>query len=202
MSKTRPATDDAGSESPSFPAAHRPAGPGIILIDRHEKISSITPEAEKILGLPSSVPPGSSISALPAPLQTLAQQILASGEAISEREIELKRGDAGKMIIAVGGAPLQQDKKMSGVVLALSDAGHPHELRERLWRLDRLANVGTLAAGMAHEIKNALVAGKTFIDLLLEKNRDAELAEVVRRELGRIDAMVTRILKFAGPGRP
>jgi len=43
---------------------------------------------------------------------------------------------------------------------------------------------------------------RTFIDLLLEKHQDSELAEVVRREMGRIDAIVTRILKFAGTGRP
>ena len=76
------------------------------------------------------------------------------------------------------------------------------QLEERLEQLDRLANMGTLAATMAHEIKNALVAVKTFVDLLLEKHQDAELAEVVRREIGRIDAIVGRMLKFAGPARP
>jgi signal transduction histidine kinase len=45
------------------------------------------------------------------------------------------------------------------------------------------------------------VAGKTFIDLLLEKHQDAELVEIVRREMGRIDSIVNRILKFAGPTR-
>jgi two-component system sensor histidine kinase HydH len=54
---------------------------------------------------------------------------------------------------------------------------------------------------MAHEIKNTLVAGKTFVDLLLEKHQDAELAEVVRREMGRIDAIVSRMRNFAGPAQ-
>jgi two-component system, NtrC family, sensor histidine kinase HydH len=75
------------------------------------------------------------------------------------------------------------------------------QLEDRLARLDRLASMGTLAAVMAHEIRNALVAGKTFMDLLLEKNQDAELTEVVRREMGRIDAIVGRMLKFGGPAR-
>jgi two-component system sensor histidine kinase HydH len=43
---------------------------------------------------------------------------------------------------------------------------------------------------------------KTFVDLLLEKNQDAELTEVVRRELRRIDSMVSQMLKFAAPARP
>jgi signal transduction histidine kinase len=55
---------------------------------------------------------------------------------------------------------------------------------------------------MAHEVRNALVAGKTFIDLLLEKNQDAELATLVRREMGRIDRIVGQMLKFASPAKP
>jgi two-component system sensor histidine kinase HydH len=71
---------------------------------------------------------------------------------------------------------------------------------EKMQRLDRLANLGMLSAGMAHEIKNGMVAIKTFVDLLLEKNQDAELGEVVRHELERINAIVTQMLRMAAPG--
>jgi signal transduction histidine kinase len=70
---------------------------------------------------------------------------------------------------------------------------------EKLQRLDRLANLGMLSAGMAHEIKNGMVAIKTFVDLLLEKNQDEELGEVVRHELERINAIVTQMLRMATP---
>jgi signal transduction histidine kinase len=83
-------------------------------------------------------------------------------------------------------------------VVIVEDLEAARKLEHHLRRLDRLADLGTLAAGMAHEIKNALVAGKTFIELLLEKNREAELAGVVKREIGRIDAIVSRMLKYAG----
>ena len=76
----------------------------------------------------------------------------------------------------------------------------PVEPAEKLQRLDRLANLGMLSAGMAHEIKNGMVAVKTFVDLLLEKNQDAELGEVVRRELARINAIVSQMLRMAAPG--
>jgi signal transduction histidine kinase len=71
---------------------------------------------------------------------------------------------------------------------------------EKLQRLDQLANLGMLSAGMAHEIKNGMVAIKTFVDLLLEKNQDAELGEVVRHELERINAIATQMLQMAAPG--
>ena len=70
-----------------------------------------------------------------------------------------------------------------------------------LRRLHRLASAGTLSASLAHEIKNALVAGKTFVELLLEKNQDAELVGIVRREMERIDVLVSQMLKFSRPPR-
>lgn len=70
---------------------------------------------------------------------------------------------------------------------------------DQMQRLDRLANLGMLSAGMAHEIKNGMVAIKTFVDLLLEKHQDAELGEVVRHELKRINAIATQMLRIATP---
>jgi len=70
---------------------------------------------------------------------------------------------------------------------------------EQMQRLDRLANLGMLSAGMAHEIKNGMVAIQTFVDLLLEKNQDAELGEVVRHELKRINAITTQMLRIGAP---
>lgn len=70
---------------------------------------------------------------------------------------------------------------------------------ENLRRLDRLANLGTLSAGIAHEIRNSLTAVKTFVELALEKSDDKELATTVEKELKRIDTMVSQMLRFAAP---
>src|SRR6478736_4761308 len=66
-------------------------------------------------------------------------------------------------------------------------------IQQSVERLDRLATAGTLSAGMAHEVKNALVAVKTFVDLLLEKNKDDELAEIVGREMSRVNSIVSQL---------
>ena len=55
--------------------------------------------------------------------------------------------------------------------------------------LDALQRLGALAAGSAHELRNAFVAVKTFVELLLERNPDPEVSAVLRRELVRIDAL-------------
>jgi len=66
-----------------------------------------------------------------------------------------------------------------------------------LQRLDRLANMGILSAGVAHEIKNGLTAIKTFIELLMLESKEKELASVVEREMTRIDSLVSQMLRFA-----
>jgi signal transduction histidine kinase len=66
-----------------------------------------------------------------------------------------------------------------------------------LEHLDRLANLGIVGAGVAHEIKNALVAVSTFVDLLRERNKDDELAQLVAKEIARIDTVVKQVLRGA-----
>lgn len=75
--------------------------------------------------------------------------------------------------------------------------GAPAYVQQNLQRLDRLANLGLFSASIAHEIKNGLVAINTFCEVLLEKNENSELAEMVRRELKRIDGLVTQMLRLA-----
>ena len=73
------------------------------------------------------------------------------------------------------------------------------KVEQNLQQLDRLANLGLFSASIAHEIKNGLVAIHTFVEVLLEKGEDRELAGVVRRELKRIDELATQMLRFASP---
>src|SRR5439155_20545082 len=82
------------------------------------------------------------------------------------------------------------------------DLNSARKLERRIRRLDRLARIGTLSAGVAHEIKNALVAIKSFSDLLAERNQDVEMTSLISRQTKRIDSLVTQLLKFAGPAKP
>src|SRR5208283_21537 len=66
--------------------------------------------------------------------------------------------------------------------------------------LERLANLGMLSASMSHEIKNGLQAVKTYVDILLEKHPEAEHGELVRRELNRVNTILTQILRIASCG--
>lgn len=73
-------------------------------------------------------------------------------------------------------------------------------------RADQLSSVGTLAAGMAHEIKNPLVTIKTFAQLLPERHEDEdfrkEFSSLVALEVSRIDSIVNQLLSFSKPSQP
>jgi signal transduction histidine kinase len=160
----------------------------------------LNPGAERLLGRKAPQTLGRSPGILPLPLRKLVRQAQTSGQPAGEVEIALRRGVNGPFA-RVAVVPLKAGRKNAGVAVVLNDITPIKRLEQNLRRLDRLASIGTLSASVAHEIKNALVAVKTFVDLLVEKGSDAELAQTVGREMRRIDGLVSQMLRFAGPTR-
>ncbi len=176
---------------------------GVLVVDHHGHIVSCTPVAERCLGWqPNNQSANGSPASLPPELLKIVREASATKRAVSDRTLELEDVDKNSSLILASAIPIQTGSGALDVVVVLNDVTVAQRLEQNMRRLDRLANIGTLSASMGHEIKNALVAVKTFIDLLLEKNRDAELTEVVRREMRRIDSIVAQMLKFAAPARP
>jgi signal transduction histidine kinase len=174
---------------------------GVLSLDAAGGITFISPEAEKMLRGSAG---NKSIPAvkLPAALQALIHETQTSGQTITDRKIILEPDRGGSPAISVTVMPATAQEKNGKLMVLLKDFSSTKKLENSLRRLDRLASAGTLSAGMAHEIRNALVAIKTFVDLLLEKNQDDELAEIVSQEMLRMVSMVSQILKFAVPAQP
>ena len=169
---------------------------GVILIDGEAKTATLSPEARQVLGFTAAEDQTLPVEHLPSALFQIGQEAMNSGKPTSARQVSLGSGDA---FVNVSAIPVT-GKATHSVILILHSLNATGQFLQQILQLDRLANMGTLAAGMAHEIKNALVASRTFLDLLLEKNSDEELVQIVRRETGRIDGLVSRMLRFAGSG--
>jgi signal transduction histidine kinase len=174
---------------------------GVLSIDASGAITFISPEAEKILRVTPADKP-TAAAKLPATLQALVHETQTTGQTITDRKIILDPDRGRSPAISVTVMPAAAQEKNGKLVILLKDFSSTKKLEHSLRRLDRLASAGTLSAGMAHEIRNALVAIKTFVDLLLEKNKDDELAEIVSQEMTRMVSMVSQILKFAMPAQP
>jgi signal transduction histidine kinase len=93
-----------------------------------------------------------------------------------------------------------------GALVVLTDITALKRLELQIRRSDRLASLGTLSAGMAHEIKNPLVSIKTFAQLLPERYQDSDFREtfsnLIGHEIDRIDSLVNQLLRFARPAKP
>ncbi len=169
--------------------------PAVIAVGRDRVITTFNVYAEKLLKLPASKVIKQPADKLPEPLCKLIDRALASGNAEEREEISWK--DTRLMASAFASG-----KPRAGVAIVLHDLGPVQSLERNIRQLDRLASVGALSASMAHEIKNAMVAVRTFADVLVNENKNADLADIVRRELQRIDGIVGQMLRLAGPAKP
>jgi PAS domain S-box-containing protein len=118
----------------------------------------------------------------------------------------LRRRNGRTVPIEISTVPLKGgDGKDLGVIAAMRDITVVRELEQRLRRSDRLAALGSLAAGLAHEIKNPLTSLLTFSRHLERRFDDeqfrAKFQSVVPRELERINGIVERLLELSRPAR-
>jgi signal transduction histidine kinase len=92
-----------------------------------------------------------------------------------------------------------------GALIVFNDMTMLKRMEEQIRRTDRLSSIGTLSAGMAHEIKNPLVTIKTFTQLLPQQYTDEDFRhtffDLVGQEVKRIDTIVNRLLNFARPAK-
>jgi signal transduction histidine kinase len=169
---------------------------GVLVVGARRRIAACTAEAAEQMGRDATRLQNAPLSALPAPLARLIQETAKSGQAVLNREIHL----SNSAMLRASILPLQSGTQAETVVV-LSRLVSAPVFEQNLRRLDRLANLGALSAGAAHEIKNGMVAIKTFVDLLAQQGQDRELTEIVGRELVRINAIASQMLRFAGPNR-
>jgi signal transduction histidine kinase len=166
---------------------------GFCLFDWASQVAIVSPDSGTLLELPSSTEPLSiPIVRLPAALRELGEMCSNKRQIQANRNLRLGLPSGAELICEAEAFPC-------GTQTLITFRSRGNSVEQSLARLERLASMGTLSAIMAHEIKNALVASKTFVELLLEKQPGSELGEVVRRELNRIDEISSRVLRYANP---
>ena len=198
MHSHREGTVGPESEAPNFPAVLSEClAAGILVLDAQGRVAVCSPAAGTLLGTTASALLQQPSSLLPDALRQALEM-----DAGLPVEIKLSSG-LGEMAVQVTTAIERgPDGGRMRVIAVLNDLTGVRLFEQKLRHLDRLASIGTLSAGMAHEIKNAMVAVKTFLDIVIRNHPDTQLAEVVDRELHRINAIVSQMLRFAGPAKP
>ena len=183
---------------------------GVIVLDREGRVLSINQAAEELCGRSLSAARGRKFQELfpsDLPLQVLVEKTVETGRSHADYDTLLKRPDGGKLHVSAVASVLSDPKgEIRGAILVIRDLSRVRELEERLRLSDRLAALGTLAAGVAHEVRNPL-AGIRGAAQLLEKEPTfpshlKEYTSAIVKEVDRLNDLVQNLLAFAGPRRP
>ena len=93
-----------------------------------------------------------------------------------------------------------------GAVVTIEDVSDIKALTEQLIRADRLAAMGELTAGVAHEVRNPLGIIRASVQLMEDAQCDAgrihDAAEVIKQEIDRLDRVIKALLDFGRPSTP
>jgi len=174
---------------------------GLITIDLEKRIITLNEMAERILGKKREEIKGLSLTQAfnnHHPLSEVMIETLSHEEGVFRSELELKKEEVAIWLATSTSLLTDGEGKKIGALAIFQDITEIKALEERLRQADRLAALGALSAGLAHEIKNPLSAIKTFVQLLPQKGANPPFLEkfniTVPREIDRINYLVEDLL--------
>ena len=176
---------------------------GVIAARDDGVITTLNPAAERILGIEAARVLGRPLDVLdPAIRGVLRSSLVEQAEA--EAEVTISHPEGRVLPLVVHTSALHDHKgAVSGAIAVLNDHSRLKALEEDKRRADRLSALGAMATGIAHEIRNPLVAIKTFAELLPERADDQEFrstfAKVAVKEIHRIEQLLARLRALAVP---
>lgn len=182
---------------------------GLVVVDRERKVTFLNPAAEELLEISAATAQSKSLASLlgDAPsLIALVERVFETGRAHAEHEASVPNPRGMVSVSAVASLLADQSGETRGVVLLLRDLTRIRELEEQVRRDERLTALGTMMAGIAHEIRNPLMGVRGAAQLLQAESSFPpalkEYTDVIIREVDRLNALVEGMLAFAQPSPP
>ncbi|MCC6652598.1 MAG: PAS domain S-box protein [Candidatus Eisenbacteria bacterium] len=177
---------------------------GALLLDPQGAIAMVNPAAERLFGSSAARLRGVAAS-------EVVRTVVAGDDVVreafrtahAEREAVLQTARGGEVPVQVRSYRLG---KPPWVLITLHDLTQMRRMQQELRRHERLATLGQLAAGVAHEIRNPLAGIGTSAQVLLKRfeprDERARFAQVILEEVARLDRIVTSLLQYARPRTP
>ncbi len=174
---------------------------GVIAFEKDGNLQSMNLEARKIFRSPENI----HRFMRNYDIKDLLDRVIESGKSTSRQEITYINEKQQYLFLNLTLFPVKDvTEEIEGAVLMVQDITVLKELEEQVRRGERLAAIGELSAGVAHEIRNPLGIIKTISQSLKEENRDEEMEEsleIVEQEIHRANRVVQGLLDFAKPGK-
>ncbi|HVK75371.1 MAG TPA: ATP-binding protein [Kofleriaceae bacterium] len=177
---------------------------GLLTVDLDGALLTINQTAADLLDV---VPDQATGRTADAVMPGIGARLRALGPRDSLRRVDLvlpARGSRGARVLGISVSPLRDPAdEVIGRIVNFQDLTDLRTLEETARRAERLATVGHLAAGIAHEIRNPLASISGSIELLANTPQaspdDRALMAIVVREIERLDRLINELLEYASP---
>ncbi|HUU44489.1 MAG TPA: ATP-binding protein [Acidobacteriota bacterium] len=180
---------------------------GVIILDRAGRILRLNRSAESILHLSAAHITGAHfmIAELPPPLEEVLRQGLEEDRVYKRRELDAVCGDPAETIhLGINTSQIRNDDDDTvGLSLLLTDLTKIKRLESEVAENQRLADLGELAAGLAHQLRNSIAAifgyGKMLRRSVASDDPHSQWVDAIVSETDETSDMITRFLDFARP---
>jgi len=180
---------------------------GVIVVDRSGQITTFNQTAGTLTGLKTQNCLGKNLNEVFPLFETLVSRLEKNrGETVS-RDQDITTPDKKIIHARVSASPVWDNHGgQIGTVLILQDRTDLRRLEELAHRNQRLREMGEMAAGIAHEIRNPLGSIELFASLLkkdLEEDPEkAKLVQHIRAGVRNMDRIISTLLLFAKSSKP
>ena len=179
---------------------------GLLLFTRDARAVMVSPAAEKFLGAPAAHFLGRRITDIFPGGHPLRQALHLEGDELSETAAETElQTSQGTTRVGVTVQAIQEDGEKMGALVTLRDLDSIENINTQLQVSERLAALGRITAGVAHEVKNPLNSMRLWLENLKESlppdsdTNSQQAVQVLDKEIDRLDAVVKRFLDFTRP---
>jgi PAS domain S-box-containing protein len=179
---------------------------GLLLFTRDARAVMVSPAAEKFLGASAGQFLGRRVTEVFPVGHPLREALRIEGDELGEvaAEIDLKTTEGDKRV-GVSVQAIQEDGERMGALVTLRDLDSIESINTQLQVSERLAALGRITAGVAHEVKNPLNSMRLWLENLKESlppepdGNAKQAVQVLDKEIDRLDAVVKRFLDFTRP---
>jgi PAS domain S-box-containing protein len=179
---------------------------GLLLFTKEARAVMVSPAAEKFLGAPAGAFLGRRVNEIFPPGHPLHDVLQVQGDELSEiaAETDLQTIE-GPRRVSVSVQAIQEDGERMGALVTLRDLDSIESINTQLQVSERLAALGRITAGVAHEVKNPLNSMRLWLENLKESlpaemdTNAMQAVQVLDKEIDRLDAVVKRFLDFTRP---